>query len=342
MYRILIVDDDKLARKGLISMVPWEQCGLKVVGDVSNGAIALEFIEKNEVDVVVVDLSMPVLSGLDFIKESKKRHPDINYVVLSFHESFEYVQSALRLGALDYISKLRLEQEDCTEIFIRVSKIIDDYHKNAPQNNRKEADDRSVDGVCAEIEKAFWVYNEEVFQDILEHIQKEQFSQKQLYRIMLKMLHVLEKNFEIILLEHDYDKFDSDLIQLQNIRKDTFDRAVVMKYSGKIEIVILKSVDYILKNLTSDSLKSEKIADEMNMSRGYFSINFKKCTGFTVSNYIRKERVKLAKQILREEKITVAEVSCRVGYRDEKYFSKVFYSIEGVNCSEYRKQLSYF
>ena len=48
MYKVLIVDDDKLARKGLISIVPWQECGMTVVGDVSNGVTALEFIEKNK------------------------------------------------------------------------------------------------------------------------------------------------------------------------------------------------------------------------------------------------------------------------------------------------------
>lgn len=77
MYRVLIVDDDKLARKGLISIVPWEECGFTVVGDVANGALALDFIEQNEVDLAVVDLAMPVLCGLDFIRECKLRRPEI-------------------------------------------------------------------------------------------------------------------------------------------------------------------------------------------------------------------------------------------------------------------------
>lgn len=125
MYRVLIIDDDKLARKGLISIVPWEQCGFTVVGDVANGALALDFIEHNEVDLAVVDLAMPVLCGLDFIRECKLRKPEIKYVVLSSYESFDYIQKALRLGVFDYISKLQLDQEDCTEIFRRIAAQMD-------------------------------------------------------------------------------------------------------------------------------------------------------------------------------------------------------------------------
>ena len=61
---------------------------------------------------------------LDFIRESRALYPRLQYVVLSFHEGFEYVQSALRLGALDYISKLCMEEMDCTEIFRRVGRLF--------------------------------------------------------------------------------------------------------------------------------------------------------------------------------------------------------------------------
>ena len=60
MYQVLVIDDDKLARKGLISLIPWEKYGMEVAGDVANGALALQFIETHPVDLAVVDLTMPV------------------------------------------------------------------------------------------------------------------------------------------------------------------------------------------------------------------------------------------------------------------------------------------
>lgn len=69
-YRVLVIDDDKLARNGLISIVPWEECGMEVVGNVANGMAALEFLKSHSVDLAVVDLSMPVLSGMDFIRKA--------------------------------------------------------------------------------------------------------------------------------------------------------------------------------------------------------------------------------------------------------------------------------
>ena len=130
MYQVLIIDDDKLERKGLISSVSWESCGMAIAGDVANAVLALDFLKAHPVDLCVVDISMPMLSGLDFIRESRALYPRLQYVVLSFHEGFEYVQSALRLGALDYISKLRMEEMDCTEIFRRVGSLLDSLAGN--------------------------------------------------------------------------------------------------------------------------------------------------------------------------------------------------------------------
>ena len=115
MYQVLVIDDDKLARKGLISLIPWEKYGMEVAGDVANGALALQFIETHPVDLAVVDLTMPVLSGLEFICECRAREISMDYIVLSAHEDFTYVQKALRLGVIDYISKLQLEPEEAAD-----------------------------------------------------------------------------------------------------------------------------------------------------------------------------------------------------------------------------------
>ena len=101
MYSVLIVDDDKLARKGLIAITDWAKCGMQVVGDVANGKLAMDFLAEHQVDLVVVDMVMPVMNGLEFIRESSRLYPQLQYVMLSFHEDFEYVKSALRLGALE-------------------------------------------------------------------------------------------------------------------------------------------------------------------------------------------------------------------------------------------------
>ena len=107
--KVLVVDDDKLARKGLISIMDWGKYGFEVVGDVQNGRKALEFLKDNEVDIVFTDIDMPEIDGIELMKMCKKEYPEVKFVVFSMYEDFRYAQSALRLGALDYISKISFD-----------------------------------------------------------------------------------------------------------------------------------------------------------------------------------------------------------------------------------------
>ena len=75
---VLIVDDEKLVRKGIIYTMPWEKHGFKIVGEAANGQQALEFIEKNNVDIAFIDLSMPIMTGMELMEIIAKRHPEIS------------------------------------------------------------------------------------------------------------------------------------------------------------------------------------------------------------------------------------------------------------------------
>jgi two-component system response regulator YesN len=118
---VLIVDDDKLARKGLMSIMPWQKWGMTVVGEAPNGLKALEFLTREPADLMFVDLSMPVMSGIELMQQTRQLYPALQFVVLTFHEDFDYVQTCIRLGALDYISKLKMETEDYNSIFERIA-----------------------------------------------------------------------------------------------------------------------------------------------------------------------------------------------------------------------------
>ncbi|GGO02753.1 helix-turn-helix domain-containing protein [Saccharibacillus kuerlensis] len=125
MLNVLIVDDDKLVRRGLISAMPWSEFGLQVAGEARNGEKALEFLETHEVDLMLTDLAMPVMSGLELMRTVRIRYPRIFIVVLTLHQDFSYIQEALRLGAIDYIAKVQLEEERFEEVLERICSRID-------------------------------------------------------------------------------------------------------------------------------------------------------------------------------------------------------------------------
>ena len=112
MIRVFLVDDEKLVRRGIIGLIDWEKYGMEGVGDSGNSQETLEFLKREEVDLLFSDLEMPGLSGVPFLQEVKKVRPEIQIVVLTMHQEFELIQQSLRVGILDYITKAQIEGEN--------------------------------------------------------------------------------------------------------------------------------------------------------------------------------------------------------------------------------------
>ncbi|WP_100405735.1 response regulator transcription factor [Bacillus solitudinis] len=120
MIKVMVVDDDKLVRKGLISAMPWKDFDMEVICEANNGEKALEILETTDIDLLLTDISMAVMSGLELMMIMRERFPTILVVVLTLHQNFDYIQKALRLGAIDYISKVELNQDCFDEILARI------------------------------------------------------------------------------------------------------------------------------------------------------------------------------------------------------------------------------
>lgn len=102
--RIVLVDDHDLVRAGFRSLLK-EFPGVEVVAEASNGRAALELVEAHRPDIVLMDIMMPELNGLDATARIAAKHPDVRSIILSMNETEEYVLQALRAGAAGYILK---------------------------------------------------------------------------------------------------------------------------------------------------------------------------------------------------------------------------------------------
>jgi two-component system, NarL family, response regulator NreC len=103
-YRILLVEDHAIIREGLHSLFSSEK-DFEVVAEAEEGRSALRLVEKIQPDLVVTDLSMPLMDGIDMIASLKKQNPKIRVIALTVHRDDEYVLAALKAGADGYILK---------------------------------------------------------------------------------------------------------------------------------------------------------------------------------------------------------------------------------------------
>lgn len=114
--RILIVDDEYIMRRGIRYMIDWEEQGFQIVGEASNGKEALDLMLELKPHIVFCDIAMPVMDGIDFVRVAHKKYPDVQILILSGYDKFEYVRQALINGAVDYILKPTLNPEELCKI----------------------------------------------------------------------------------------------------------------------------------------------------------------------------------------------------------------------------------
>lgn len=138
MIKVVIVDDEMLIRVGIKSCIDWEEHGFEIAGQAGNGLKALEIIEATHPDIVMTDIKMPKMDGLELISEVRKRFPSIKIIVLSCYNEIDYVKKAIKLGAEDYILKLSLEPEILLEVLSKVKQLIQsEYHNDNTSRNTK-------------------------------------------------------------------------------------------------------------------------------------------------------------------------------------------------------------
>ena len=105
MYRLIIVEDEQTIREALRTFVDWKKLGFNLIGAFSDGAQAFDFVKKNGVNVILTDICMPEMNGLELIKEINSLNSLVKSVILSGHDDFSYAQDALKSRVFDYILK---------------------------------------------------------------------------------------------------------------------------------------------------------------------------------------------------------------------------------------------
>jgi len=124
MYKLIIVDDEKNIREGLAACYPWKELGFEVTAVLADGKSALDYVARCRVDVVLSDIRMPKMDGLELAKALFEGYPDITVILLSGYAEFEYAQIALRYGVRDYMLK-PVKYDEAIRVFQNIRTMLD-------------------------------------------------------------------------------------------------------------------------------------------------------------------------------------------------------------------------
>lgn len=142
MIKLLIVDDEPLVQAGIKSMINWEEHDIHIVGTASNGSIAYDMISQHEPDIVISDIKMPVMTGLELVKkcyDEKREFP--LFIILTSFEEFSLIKEAISYQVFDYLVKLELTADSLLDTLKRAIKKISGQKKDS------SAEDTSLNSI---------------------------------------------------------------------------------------------------------------------------------------------------------------------------------------------------
>lgn len=120
MLKVLIADDEIQIRKGLRMKIDWEQEGFEIVAEAANGKEALEKLEQHQIEILITDVRMPMMDGIELVKQCHLDYPDLKMIVLSGYSDFDYAKSTMQVGVRDYLLK-PVAPEELVEALQRIA-----------------------------------------------------------------------------------------------------------------------------------------------------------------------------------------------------------------------------
>lgn len=134
MYNVLLVDDEDLDLEALRRFIPWDQLNMQVVSAMNSAITAAKYINQAELDVLITDIRMPQMSGLELAKLAQERNKSVRIIFISGYEDFTYAKQALSLNACSYILK-PVNDDEVYEALSKVKELLD--HEQSQKKTEK-------------------------------------------------------------------------------------------------------------------------------------------------------------------------------------------------------------
>lgn len=338
--RLLIVEDETATRNGLQKHIRWEQCGVDEVMAQSNPATALLTCEHFRPDIILSDIRMPGMTGIDMCAAARKLLPDVQIVFLSGYSDKEYLLSAISLSVIRYVEKPVNPQEledairqavaavrvlrsaaTVTQEELLLSRFQQALHRKQPERLWKIADDiQTLVGANTSVGMARKLYFR--FGCLAGMAMYPERPQEQTET-------AVQEEIERVPTAADMHAW---LISLLN-------PWLALEANADFSTPVARCVKLIAEHLSSETLSVQWLAERVYLTPTYLSSVFKRELGLSPSQYILNQRIVQAKNLLENQRLSAAQIASRVGYSDPKHFARVFKRETTQTPTEYRRGL---
>ncbi len=336
MIRILLVDDESIIREGIETMIPYDSLNLSLTGSCTNAIEALESMADNMPDILVTDIRMPEMDGLELIEYARKLNSRLQCVILSAYDDFSYAQRAVKMGVREYLLKPFTKEElvSCLDRLcaeIRTQRMEQDNIRLA-RRKKLAAMEEALSSVKP-MEETNEILPSQV-ERILADLGDEDCLREAYVRFLSRRDNIPDEGFQLV------QKVYSGGSPLTSIIAEGLSQ--LYKARPAHGSFVDHMCRYIQEHYADENLSLQYLADHVIFMRAdYIGRRFSQETGTKLSAYLLKIRMEKAKALLRtytgEQRIYLVAENVGLGHNPQ-YFSQLFRKYTGFTPSEYMEQ----
>ncbi|OAT86739.1 response regulator transcription factor [Desulfotomaculum copahuensis] len=351
MYSILLVEDEELERKFLRHLV--ENCGrpVRVAGEAANGKEAVELAEMLNPDIVLMDIRMPGMDGLEATARIKAKNPAVEVIIITAHGRFSYSQQAIKNKVSDYLLK-PVQPEVLAEALDRV---ITGLEAQPPGVERFLATAPALNAAASDLVKAIRYCDAGTARQSVNRLVDGFLSEtghpdrEQLAAFAFEMLVTAGQGLlaagagEVAVSSQQNDlareiKNISSLPGLVAWAEKVYRVHIswVQEHNATGDRAVIRRVQEYMRRHYSRGVTLEEAAGYVHLSPAYLSRLFKQKTGSSFVEHLTALRLEGAKELLIASDQTIDQIATTVGFKNNSYFTAVFKKREGVTPSEFR------
>ncbi len=354
MVKVMIADDETVFREAMKKCFPWEKHGCQVCGEARNGEEALDQIRNLKPDIVLVDINMPFLGGLEFIEKAGRLMMNPIFIIVSGYSEFCYAKEAIRLGVMGYLLKPVQEEELADILHAAVDKIrLSREKKEAGESLTAMSARQRLTADCKaelliSVQQADWKGTAKRLEEIYRKTTDVSENAEKYFPVSIEIVEVIldiSKKQRIALYggHGDLESAKQLLYCMQEtsqIKKYVFEVGMYCIYQmaqNRFSDAVACVLKYISRHYREPDLTVNKIATETFLNYHYLCSQFKKETFMTVNTYLIGYRMHQALLYLGRGNRSPEQAAVQCGYTDTKYFAKCFKKQFGVTPRQLRK-----
>lgn len=335
MFSVIIVDDELMIRSSISSFINNCDAGFYVAEAFRDGADAINYLKENDVDLVISDIRMIEVSGIDLAQYIYENKPWIHVILLSGYAEFEYAKAAIKYNVKEYITK-PTNFDDLKNTLINIRNLL----LSEKNSNVNSFLDNIMRLYAAILNKDINGAKSEMRTLLDSNTRKNEQLGQYAFNIFEIIIDKLYANLNIKL-EADFAGYASlpkiseysEIYDLSTHIIDNIINRLLPKDKKTDNIVVDKLIQFINENF-SQNISLQDAAEKVFFNPAYCSRFFKEQTGENFSDYLLKVRMQHAARLLHENK-KINDISKECGYQNSGYFTRVFKEYYKCTPSEY-------